>query len=302
MNKPMNFIKLMTMATAALVSLASADTVAPQPRPDKSWTYKMVAGQDLTMDVFLPEGYGEPGRTFPFLVNFHGGSWDKGSPANHYPDCAYWAKRGMVAASANYRLRTRDKVQVPLECLKDAKAAIRFVRAHAKELQIDPERIVVSGDSAGGMLAASTALIESDATSHPDDPKVSCIPNALILHCPYWKTGCSPELTPPNFVRPSLPPMILFLGDSDQAIPVESLKQFHESLKSKGNVSEFHVGTGGKHGFANGRNPKNAFFYWVLGLQDAFLVRQGILQGPPVIQRPPGVRELQEGTDFTSYR
>ena len=295
----------MKIKIALLILLASGlahAAPAPQPQPDKSWTYKTVAGQDLTMDVFLPEGYGEPGRTFPFLVNFHGGSWDKGSPANHYPDCAYWAKRGMVAASAHYRLRTRDKVQVPLECLKDAKAAIRFVRAHAKELQIDPERIVVAGDSAGGMLAASTALIESDATSHPDDPEVSCVPNALILHCPYWQTGCTPELTPPNFVRPGLPPMILFLGDSDQAIPVESIKQFHESLKSKGNVSEFHLGIGGKHGFANGANPKNPFFYWVLGLQDDFLVRQGILAGTPAMERPPGVRELLEGADFTSYR
>ncbi len=293
----------MKIKAALTIVLASGLAhAAPLPQPDKCWTYKTVAGKDLTMDVFLPEGYGKPGRKFPFLLYFHGGSWDKGSPANHYPDCAYWAKRGMVAASANYRLRTRDKVQVPLECLKDAKAAIRFVRANAKDLQVDPERLVVAGDSAGGMLAAGTASIESNATSHPDDPKISCIANAVILHCPYWKTGCTPELTPPNFVRPGLPPMILFLGDSDQAIPVESIKQFHDSLKSQGNVSEFHVGTGGKHGFANGGNPKNPFFYWVLGLQDAFLVRQGILEGTAVIQRPPGVRALQEGADFTSYR
>jgi acetyl esterase len=290
---------------AAIALIFWAMTCLPSPaapqEPDTQWTYKTIADKNLILDVFLPEGYGEPGRTFPFIVYFHGGSWDQGSPANQYPDCAYWAKRGMVAASAHYRLRTRDKVNVPIECLKDAKAVIRYIRANANELHIDPERVVVAGDSAGGMLAAGTTLIESEETNHPDDPKVSCIANAVILHCPYWKTGYSPELTPPNFVRPGLPPMIMFLGDSDQAISIESIKNLQNALKEKGNANEFHVGKGGKHGFTNGRNPKNAFFYWATGLEDAFLVRHGILDGEAVIERPQGVPELKVGTEFTSY-
>jgi acetyl esterase len=297
-----NRFLLIALSVLLLPCLSARSSPHKAATPDTHWIYKTLEDKELTMDIFLPEGYGEPGRVFPFAIYFHGGSWDQGSPANHYPNCAYWAKRGMVAASANYRLRSRDKVKVPIECLKDAKAAIRHIRANAKELQIDPERIVVAGDSAGAMLAAGSALIESEETSHSDDPKVSCTANALILHCPYWKTGCSPELMPPNFVREGLPPVIMFLGDSDQAISVDSIKQFLEALKSKGNASELHVGVGGKHGFTNGPNPLNKFFYWALALEDDFLVNHGILNGNAMVQRPATVPLLKEGLDYTSYR
>ena len=281
------------------MNFSLAETYA-KAEPQAKWVYKNVNSKDISMDVFLPDGYGEEGRVFPFLIYFHGGSWDQGSPANHYPDCAYWASRGMVAASASYRLRTRDKVNVPIECLKDAKAAIRHVRANAKDLHIDPERIVVAGDSAGAMLAAASAMIDSPDTNHTNGPEVSCVANALILNCPYWKTGCSPALTPPNFIRAGLPPTIVFLGNQDQAISVESMRAFHLKLKEAGIASELHIGAGGKHGFTNGRNPHNPFFYWALELADTFLQRHGILTGNPHIEKPAGITAVSAGS--TSYR
>lgn len=102
------------------------------------------------MSVFLPEGYAEADQAYPVFVVFHGGAWRKGEPALHFPDCVYWAGRGMVAASVRYRLKDKDNVRVPLECVKDAKAAVCYLRANAEALKLDPDRIGAAGASAGG--------------------------------------------------------------------------------------------------------------------------------------------------------
>ena len=154
---------------------------------------------------------------------------------------------------------------------------------------MDPDRIVAAGGSAGGQLAAATAMIEA-VNDDGYDLSVSCVPNAVILYNPYFK--CREDLSPPNFIAGGLPPFITFLGDQDPAIKVEDLNSFHESMLAAGNHSEYHVGQGGKHGFCNGRDPTNPFFYWSLELADRFLVRHGILTGGPNVRRPPGVDEV----------
>jgi acetyl esterase/lipase len=266
--------------------------------PATQWTYKTVDGKELKMDVFLPENY-QAEEQFPVFMFLHGGSWREGTPSMQYPDCDYMSKRGMIAVAVDYRLKDRDNVEVPLECVKDAKFAIRFLRQNAKELKVDAGRIVAAGDSAGGQLAAALAMITDPKTNDEGyDLSISCRPDALILHNPYFK--CQAELSPPNFVTNGLPPVIMFLGDQDQAISVESLLAFHEALKGAGNASEFYVGKGGKHGFCNGRNPKNPFFYWSLELQDQFLVKHGILSGESRVKIPDGVKALQTD-DFCVY-
>lgn len=274
-------------------------TGADAREPDTFWTYKTVAGIELKLHVFLPEGY-TTGTVFPAFVFFHGGSWQGGDPNWHYPDCAYWASRGMVAVSVYYRLKDRDQVEVPLECVKDAKSAIRFLRTHAYKLKIDPERIVVAGDSAGGQLAAATAAITGDHTNDDSfDPAISCVPNAVILTSPYFK--CETSLSPPYHVKPGLPPFITFLGELDPAIKVEELLSFHDSLLAADVDSEYYVGKGGLHGFCNGRNPRNEFFYWSVELADRFLTRHGILTGAPRVLIPDGVRRLgaEDALTFT---
>jgi acetyl esterase/lipase len=272
-----------------------------QAEPDAMWTYKEVDGKALQLSVFFPQGYASAEEKFPAFVVYHGGSWRTGEASWHYPDCRYWAKRGMVAVSVDYRLMERDGVEVPLECVKDAKSAIRFLRKNATRLKIDPNRIVAAGGSAGGQLAAATAMITSPETNDTSyDTALSCVPNAVILYNPYFK--CTAELSPPNFIRGNLPPMITFLGELDPAITVESLLEFHQSYRQAGNASEYYVGKNGKHGFCNGRNPRNPFFYWSLELEDAFLVKHGLLSGKPQVERPAGVLELKEGPDYVAYR
>lgn len=272
-----------------------------QRGPDVMWTYKTVDGKELQHAVFLPDDYADSQRTYPVFVVFHGGSWATGKAQWHYPDCAYWSDRGMIAVSVDYRLSKRDGVEVPLECVKDAKSAVRFLRKHASELKIDSAKIVAAGGSAGGQLAAALATLTSLETNDDCyDLSISCVPNAVVAYNPYYK--CPPSLSPPNFITGDLPPFITFLGDKDPAIKVESLVDFHRDLIAAGNVSEFYVAKGGKHGLCNGRNRHNPYFYWSLELVDQFLVKQGFLSGESLVQRPADVRDLQLNDDYIAYR
>jgi len=254
----------------------------------------------LKMDVFLPAGYQDAEVSYPVMVIFHGGSWTVGETNLHWPDGNFWAKRGMIAVSVDYRLRHRDKVKVPLECVKDAKSAIRYLRANAKELKIDPSRVVAKGDSAGGQLAAATATLTDPKTN--DDCfnlSISCVPQAVILTCPWFKT--SPDMCPPKHLREGLPPFLTFAGGADHAIPVSEMEEFHQALKAKGIPSELYIGNQGKHGFCNGRNPYNRFFYWSINLADQFLVKHGILEGVSNMTIPKEVKQLKEN-DFQVYQ
>lgn len=283
----MNPLNLLRRYATILGAFLVLPTLAIEP--DQEWIYKKVDGKELKMTVFLPETY-EKGGSFPAMVWFHGGSWRTGEANWHYPDCEYWARRGMVAVSVDYRLKDRDGVEVPLECVKDAKAAVIHLRKRAKELKIDPDHIVVAGGSAGGQLAAATAMITGPETYDDPGTSISCVPNAIILTNPWFK--CHESLSPPKHVKPGLPPTITFIGDSDPAIPVAEMQAFDEALKSEGNASELHVGSDGKHGFCNGRNPKNPHFYWSLELSDRFLVKHGILTGRSQVVIPAGVERL----------
>jgi acetyl esterase len=292
--------RILPLLIVGLMCLLHA-TVGAKGQPDAMWTYKEVDGKALQLSVFLPEGYANSTEPFPTFVVYHGGSWAVGEASWHYPDCEYWASRGMIAVSVDYRLSKRDGVKVPLECVKDAKSAVRFLRNNAGRLKVDSDKIVIAGGSAGGQLAAAMATLTSPETNDDCyDLSISCEPNAVILYNPYFK--CEASLSPPNFLRVGLPPFITFLGDQDPAISVESMVEFHHALKSHGGASEFYVGKGGKHGLCNGRNPHNPYFYWSVELEDQFLVKHRILSGESLVTRPTGVKVLQPQTDYDSYR
>ena len=255
------------------------------PDPDTFWTYKKIDDKELKLSVFLPNNY-ENGEKFPTIVIFHGGSWSVGDPNMHYADCKYWASRGMIAVSVSYRLKKRDKVEVPFECMKDAKSAIRYLRTNAKKLKVDTHKIVVAGGSAGGQLAASTSMIPK-VNDDVYDLAVSAEPQATILYNPWFK--CRKEWSPTHNIVKNLPPMIIFSGGKDPGIPEQGMVDFYNAMKASSNKVELYIGKNGKHGFCNGRNPKNSFFYWSLKHADDFLVSQGVLSGRATIKYPEGV-------------
>src|SRR6478735_8223301 len=146
--------------------------------------YKTVGGIALKVDVFCPEQMNGRKNTAA-IVFFHGGGWAFGSPDEFFSTCEHYARLGLVAFSVEYRLANDHGVTphptiCPIECVMDAKSAMRWVRTNASRFHLAPDRIVAAGQSAGGQLALSTAMID-DYDEATDDLSVSCRPDAILL-------------------------------------------------------------------------------------------------------------------------
>lgn len=149
---------LTLISTVARAWLVAPGADAADLKPDRLETYKSVEGTILKLHVFEPEGWKATDKR-PTIVFFFGGGWSGGDAKQFYQQAEALSQRGMVAFSADDRVSSRNKT-TPLECVKDAKSAVRWIREHAAKLGVDPDRIVASGGSAGGHIAAYTGVIE----------------------------------------------------------------------------------------------------------------------------------------------
>ena len=121
-------------------------------------TYKDVGGHKLNLHIFRSPAHSPTKEPKPAVVFFFGGGWVGGTPTQFYPQCQHLAKRGMVAISAEYRVKSRHHA-TPFDCVEDGKSALRWVRTHAEKLGIDPDRIAAGGGSAGGHVAAAVTTV-----------------------------------------------------------------------------------------------------------------------------------------------
>jgi acetyl esterase/lipase len=147
----------------------------------------------------------------------------------------------------------------PFDCVADGRSAIRYLKEHAGQLGIDPEKIVVAGGSAGGHVAAGTALFD-DVNDPADDASVAPTPAALVLFYPVIDTGpkgygnakCGEnwqQISPVDRVREGLPPTLVFHGTGDAVTPFAGAKRFDEQMRAAGNRCELVVHDGGVHGY-----------------------------------------------------
>src|SRR5262249_22791415 len=143
---------------------------------------------ELRLHIFNPQNRGTV-TAIPAIVFFFGGGWTNGTVTQFIPQSKHLAQRGMIAIVADYRVFGRHKTSA-FEAIADAKSAIRWVRAHATELGIDPNRIAAGGGSAGGHIALSAAVLDQFDDMN-EDRRVSSKPNALVLFNPAVDT--SPE-------------------------------------------------------------------------------------------------------------
>ena len=181
---PLN-IAFCLLASWAAFSCLAADQAT------KSFIYKRTKQADLEIVVHYPPGWKENDKR-PAIVFFFGGGWTNGTVKQFEPQATYLASRGMVAARADYRVKSRHGV-TPEECVEDAKSAVRWLRQNAAKLGIDPDRIVAAGGSAGGHIAACTAL-DPGLEAEGEDPKISSKPNALVLFNPVLRFAIFPQL------------------------------------------------------------------------------------------------------------
>jgi acetyl esterase len=228
--------------------------------PTKTVVYKKVGDRELRLSLFEPAGH-KPTDRRACVLNIHGGGWTGGEARRTFPYADHYAKLGVVGVSLEYRLMKvingRNNV-TPFDCVKDGRSAVRYLKSHAAELGIDPDKIVVTGGSAGGHVAAGTALIDGvdEAT---DDLKVSPVPAALVLYYPvidtskegYGNSKCGAkweEISPLHRVKAGVPPTIVFHGTSDTVTPFKGAELFDKAMKAAGNACELIVYKDGKHG------------------------------------------------------
>ncbi len=147
--------------------------------------FKKVDTLSLSLKVYKPVNFNKE-KKYPAIIFFFGGGWKGGSIKQFQSQALYFASRGMVAVLADYRVSSRNGT-TPFEAVADAKSAIRYLRLNSASLNIDPNRIVGSGGSAGGHLAAAADLTKLDEKT--ENLSVSSRPNALVLFNPVFNNG-----------------------------------------------------------------------------------------------------------------
>ncbi len=257
--------------------------------------YKATPQGDLKINLFFPPDWRAADRR-PAIVFFFGGSCATGSPAQFASTAEYFATRGLVSASAEYRIESLHHTP-PQACAEDGKSAVRWLRTNAPRLGIDGSRVIAGGGSSGASIAAFAAY---NTTFEPDgeDGSISCKPDALVLVNPAFGFPDRSRLTPEQAqaaegplgafiaswkVTAGGPPAILFFGTEDPL--QEKARVFARQLIGAGTRAEFYTADGQRHGFFN-RSDSSPWHTPVLRQIDLFLASLGYLQGDPTVGIP----------------
>jgi acetyl esterase len=219
----------------------------------------------------------------PAVVFIHGGGWERGDPDQWFPQCRYFALRGAVGASVQYRLATgKNNVDA---CVADCQAAIAFLRRHAAELGVDPARIAVIGESAGGHLAAALGTVTVDAGLGESVPDALVLLNPITDLTTRWgeRLGTSAEkFSPLGHISKRTPPTLLIHGNADSVVEVGHSRAFHQRMLELGNQSRLIEVPGTDHAFAVfGYGPAPGNILAILEI-DRYLSVLGYLTGAPI--------------------
>jgi acetyl esterase/lipase len=287
-------VRVLTFTTLAVGTTAVRG--ADESTDLASIVIKTVNGKSETLFVAKPADW-KPTDHRPAILFFHGGGWVAGPPHQFDEHCKYFASRGMVAFGVDYRLAPIGQKDAPPDvCIQDARSALRYVRGHAAELGIDPNRIASSGGSAGGHLAAFLGMM--DGFDDPnDDLKISARSNAMLLFCPAIDNGPTAnkaagynrvkdkyrDYSPYYNVRAGEPPCAIFVGTKDPYIDLPMIMDFQKQMLAAGNRCDVHTYAGQVHGFFNLRVANGKYYYETMVEADKFLASLGWLTGPPTL-------------------
>lgn len=264
----------------------------------REYTYKQIDTVALKLFVKNPDQFNNK-KHYPTIVFFFGGGWMGGSVSQFKPHADYLASRGIITVLAEYRVYNKHKA-TPFDAVADAKSTIRYLRQHAKELNINKRKIAASGGSAGGHLAAATATVPG-LNDPNDNLKISARPNALVLYNPVFDNGPTgygyerigeryPEISPLHNIDSHTPPTIVFLGTKDNLIPVETARLYKQKMEAAGNRCDLFFYEDQKHGFFNYRpvsTDGNRYYYETVLQTDLFLESIGYLRGKPTLEKNP---------------
>ena len=233
------------------------------------------------LDLFLPEKR-EPGKKLPVLVFVHGGAWLAGDKTQGRGQIMPFVREGKCAGvSVGYRLSPEEKWPAQIH---DCKAALRWIKAHAEEYHLDPDKIVVWGSSAGGhlvaMLGTSAGVPEMDGKIGPHtdkDTKVAGVidffgptdvskmdaqrlpngqkhdsadsPESKLLGAPVQTVPDKVKSANPlTYVDPTDPPFLMVHGDKDPLVPHGQSEILQAELRQAKVKEELYTVAGGGHG------------------------------------------------------
>ena len=210
--------------------------------------YKTVDGSDLQLHLFPPTIKKEQA---PTIVYFHGGSWSEGKPDWFFESAKSYASKGWFAIAVEYRIKGRHNT-LPFSAVKDAKSAIRWIRSNSEEYDIDPNKIVVTGNSAGGHLALSTILIDT-LNEKSDDLNISPFPNAIMVNSAVYDLTVTNSkwivrdytnkeiikiISPNHNLKMVEVPILMIHGEKDGSCLYSSAQYFFQEMKKIGNDIE----------------------------------------------------------------
>lgn len=281
------YLPMIALITAFLFPLIN-DAHANDITIKEGITYAIVDGTELKLDLASPTGEGP----FPAIVYIHGGGWYEGDRQRMRPEIEAAARHGYVAAAISYRLMDFDEKKretttatdnFPAQ-VHDVKAAVRFLRAHAKEYNIDPQYIGAVGGSAGGHLSLMLGLTDSKANLEGQGGNLnqsSRVQAVVNLFGPTEMTSCyknsivpwifrlfldgTPQEVPKRYQRASPityvskddPPVLTIHGDRDLLVPVEQAKKLDKAMTSAGASHTLLILEDQGHGF-KGESAKQA--------------------------------------------
>jgi len=222
-------------------------------------TYKTAGPYKLDMHIFLPDS-GIKGKKKQVMVYFHAGNWQSGKPDQFFGACKADARKGWVACAVEYRLHDRQG-SLPFEAVKDARSAIRWLRQHAVEFNIDTSKIVASGYAAGGHLALTCAMANK-YNEQTDNLHYSPAPNLIMVTSGiYDLTDINTawirkdlknkdevkDITPNYLVKAGMPHILIIHGTADGYASYTSAKFFESQMVKVKNQLSFHSFKGAGH-------------------------------------------------------
>jgi acetyl esterase/lipase len=219
-------------------------------------------GRDLKLDIYHPPGNV---KDAPGVLLIHGGAWRSGDRTQLRGYGILLGRLGYVCVSTEYRLSGESKWPAQIH---DVKAALRWMRANADRLGIDPAKIAVSGNSAGGHLALIVAGTANDPAFEGEGGNAgvsTAVAAAVAFYAPVAvrrrfeleSSLMEPTATdddyagasPLNHVKKDFPPTMLIHGNKDELVPVAGSIRMYQALTEVGAPAELHVFNGAAHGF-----------------------------------------------------
>ena len=230
--------------------------------------YKTVGDWHGRMDIYYPTNTDKP---VPVLINIHGGGWRHGVKESQRGFNQFF-KMGYAVANVEYRL---TQVAPAPAAVEDCRCALIYLADNSGQLNIDPDKIVVMGGSAGGHLALMTGFLPAgskfDAGCMPENKfKIDAIIDKYGIsdigdllqgldkkaYAVAWipdksDTALIKSVSPIYYVNPNVPPVLIIHGDADPTVPYHQAVSLHKALDNAGVPNKFITVPGGKHGHFN---------------------------------------------------